>query len=48
MRTYNETSLTKLSLSEIPALALNIDKCVSPMKSAGTTLSSVSSQNNFQ
>ena len=37
MKVYHETSLTKLSLSEIPALASKIDECVSPMKSVETT-----------
>jgi hypothetical protein len=48
MRTYHETSLTKLSLSEIPALALNIDKYVSPMKSSWNNFVISISQNIFQ
>jgi hypothetical protein len=41
MKTYHATSLTKLSLSEIPALTSKIDECVSPIKSVETTSSSV-------
>ncbi len=40
-RELHETSLTKFSLSEIPALASKIDECVLPRKSVETTLSSV-------
>ncbi len=36
MRTYDETSLRRLSLSDIPAFASNIDKRVLTIKSVGT------------
>jgi hypothetical protein len=41
MKTYHKMNLTTLLLSEVLALASNIDECVSPMKSVETTLSSV-------
>jgi len=41
MKEYHETSLTKLSLSETPALASKMDECLSPIKSVETTSSSV-------
>jgi len=41
VKTYHETSLTKVGESWIPALASKMDECGSPMKSEETTSSSV-------